>query len=136
MLALSRAGYRSRVDDVMRTTQRLQRGLTDLGLRILGTPAMGVFAATSDTVAVAALAEGLKQRGWWIDVQPNPASMHFIVLPRHGEVVEQFLADLAGVCADPPQTSASGASYGVMVRGELTRTSLLRHLDDRYDHSP
>jgi hypothetical protein len=76
-----------------------------------------------------------------MDVQPDPIALHFVVMPRHARIVEDFLADVAAVIADPPAPEAGdgdgGGAYGPMVRNGNTagdpRDVLRRHLDDRYD---
>ncbi|HEX5613930.1 MAG TPA: aminotransferase class V-fold PLP-dependent enzyme [Acidimicrobiia bacterium] len=140
MAALGRAGYVELVRGVLDTTRRLQEGLAERGpLRVIGAPPMSVFAVTSDEIPLGALAHGLQQRGWSIDAQGPPPSIHFIVFPRHAGVVEEFLADLEGALDEARGPGAAPdaplLSYGVMVRGggSVTRRGLWAHLDARFD---
>lgn len=136
MLALGENGYRRLVGDVMASTRRLQRGLQEHAFQVVGDPAMAVFAAQPDDVPLAGVAAGLARRGWWVDTQAEPPSLHFVVFPRHDAVVDAFLADLTAVLEDPPRTAlAQGQrSYGVMIKGEdLDEEALFAHLDARYD---
>jgi hypothetical protein len=41
-----------------------------------------------------ALAEELWRRGWWVDRQGPPPSIHLTVNAIHGRVLEEFLGDL------------------------------------------
>ncbi|MFC7465646.1 pyridoxal phosphate-dependent decarboxylase family protein [Brachybacterium sp. GCM10030252] len=134
--ALGRSGYRELVAQVMTTARTLQAGLAANGLEVIGTPPMGVFAATSTGPSIPAIAGALGERGWWIDTQEDPPSLHVVTFPRHGEVAEQFLGDVAWAVEkasadDAPQSA--GASYGVMVRGGSIDDQVLReHLDERF----
>lgn len=138
MSALGREGYRGLVSEVMSTARKLQVGMTELGLRVLGDPPMGVFAVATDGagVTVPALAAAMGERGWWIDTQEGPASMHFVVFPRHARVADTFLTDLAEAAQEARERPAEvgGTSYGVMVRGDTLDDETLRdHLDERFD---
>jgi glutamate/tyrosine decarboxylase-like PLP-dependent enzyme len=139
MVALGRGGYAELVADVMATTETLKQGILGQGpFRIIGQPAMSVFAVASDELPMPAVARALERRGWRIDAQPDPPSIHFIVFPRHAKAVHDFLADLTAVVRDPAELAGGGplTSYGVMVRGgDVDNTSLWAYLDDRFDSS-
>jgi glutamate/tyrosine decarboxylase-like PLP-dependent enzyme len=142
LLSLGRDGLRRQVADVLSTTRRLVDGLRSLGLEPVAVPDMSVFAVASDSVDVRSLAGGLQSRGWWMDVQPDPVALHFVVMPRHAHIVDQFLSDVAAVIADPPPTDAGSdtGAYGPMVRDSDAdgdpRDVLREHLDGRYDSAP
>jgi glutamate/tyrosine decarboxylase-like PLP-dependent enzyme len=137
MVSLGRTGYADLVAGVMATTRRLQAGIAArTPLRVVGAPPMGVFAVACDDLSVPALAQAMDKRGWWIDTQDGPPALHFVVFPRHVDVVDQLLDDLessvaeAATAPDPP----GAASYGVMVRGGgITEQVLREHLDRRFD---
>jgi glutamate/tyrosine decarboxylase-like PLP-dependent enzyme len=142
LLRLGEAGLRDRVAGIMGTTQRLLDGLGDLGLTPVSPPDMSVFAMTSEQIDVRAIAKGLQDRGWWMDLQSDPDALHFVVMYRHAEIVDAFLADAAAVVAAPPAVASDGRSggYGVMVRtesgGAEPTEQLSRYLDGRYDLRP
>lgn len=132
LVTLGRSGYEEAVRQVMATSTRLRDGLAALGLYVLGDPVMSVFAVTGDEAHVSRVARGLSDRGWSMDVQLDPLSLHFVVFPRHAAVLDQFLTD-AAAAAHEPSVSEGGllSSYGVVVRDG--RTDLLELLDTRYD---
>ncbi|SEE76100.1 pyridoxal phosphate-dependent decarboxylase family protein [Ruania alba] len=136
MSALGRSGYRELVAQVMTTARTIQAGLTENGLQVIGTPPMGVFAATSSGPSIASIASALGTRGWWIDTQDSPPSLHVVTFPRHADIVETFLTDVRDAVAEAAAGQApegSGASYGVMVRGGRIDDQVLReHLDERF----
>lgn len=134
MSALGVQGYRELVHGVMETTRRLQEGLAEVGLQVIGQPPMGVFAVTGD-LSVPAVAKRLEERRWWIDTLDTPPAIHFVVFPRHAAVAEEFLADVRAAAEEAAgdDTASAGASYGVMIRGgELTDEVLREHLDERF----
>ena len=138
MRALGRSGYAQLVGQVMGTARQIQTGLAEHGFELIGEPPMGVFAATHPEISVPSLAGAMGRRGWWIDTQDQPSSLHFVTFPRHAGVVDQLLTDLTAAVeearADPD--GAGGLSYGVMVRGGTIDDDVLRaHLDDRFSAS-
>jgi glutamate/tyrosine decarboxylase-like PLP-dependent enzyme len=137
MVALGRSGYTAVTHDVMDTTRRMQAGLGALGFHLVGEPAMSVFAMASHTHSIPSVAAALQQRGWRVDVQSAPDAMHFVVFPRHGQVVDEFLSDVEWAVEQPRVDGVAGASYGVMLRGmPLTVDAVADDLDRRFDTPP
>lgn len=118
--AIGEDGYLQLARTIMDTTARLRTGVTAVdGLRLVGEPDMSVFAFTSDDVDIYAVGDQLEARGWHMDRQIRPASLHLMVTPVHTEVVEPFLTDLAAavdaVRTDPSlATQGQAAMYGMM----------------------
>lgn len=117
--AIGEDGYLDIARTIMDTTARLRDGVEGLGLTIVGDPDMSVFAFTSDEVDIHAVGDQLDARGWHMDRQIAPSSLHLMVTPVHTDVVEPFLADLAdavgAVRADPSlATQGQAAMYGMM----------------------
>ncbi len=141
LLRLGHCGLRATVQEIMATTGRLVRGLGALGITPVTEPDMSVFAAGCESIDIRAVARGLQQRGWWMDVQSDPDALHFVVMHRHAAIVDRFLTDAAAVVADPPPRSeaSAGGAYGVMVRtdtGAADPIEALKHyLDGRYDQT-
>lgn len=98
---LGRDGYRRAARESLEFIRRLQRGIDAIdGLRVMGEPAMTLFAYTSDTLDVFAVAEGMKDRGWLVsrDTWPVP-SIRFMQSLGHAPLVDRYLEDLAEVAA-------------------------------------
>ncbi|MFN3742612.1 MAG: pyridoxal phosphate-dependent decarboxylase family protein [Anaerolineales bacterium] len=93
---LGEEGYLEITARVMETTKYLQAGIRTLpGLKILGEPEMSVFAIASDELDVYELADELTLRGWLLDRQQFPPSLHMTVNYVHTGVRAEFLRDLA-----------------------------------------
>ncbi len=93
---LGEEGYLEITARVMETTKYLQAGIRALpGLKILGEPEMSVFAMASDDLDVYELADELSLRGWHLDRQQFPPSLHMTVNYVHTAVRTEFLHDLA-----------------------------------------
>jgi sphinganine-1-phosphate aldolase len=133
-------GYMAIFESVMQTVDRLRVGIASIGdLSVIGDPPMSVFAVTSDSRDMFALADLIEERGWRIDRQTDPDSIHHIVNPRHEEVVDEYLDTLAAAYeAAPPHTESLGrkAFYGVtsgVLDSTDVREDLLADLGRRYD---
>ena len=96
---LGKDGYRRVVGDSLAFVRKLQDGINGIdGLRVMGKPAMTLFAFTSDTLDIFAIAAGLTERGWLVsrDTWPVP-SIRFMQSLGHAALVDRYLADLEEV---------------------------------------
>lgn len=96
---LGQDGYRQVARESLAFIRKLQQGIDAIeGLRVMGQPAMTLFAYTSDALDVFAIAEGLKERGWLVsrDTWPVP-SIRFMQSLGHAPLVDPYLSDLAEV---------------------------------------
>ena len=96
---LGKDGYRRVVRESLEFVRALQTGIDRIeGLRVMGHPAMTLFAFTSDTLDVFAIAAGLTERGWLVsrDTWPVP-SIRFMQSLGHAGLVDRYLADLEEV---------------------------------------
>ncbi|MDH5371699.1 MAG: aspartate aminotransferase family protein [Acidimicrobiia bacterium] len=116
-------GYLAIATEIMDAAHRLTDGIAAIdGVRVLGKPPASVFAFESDSrdVDIYAVGDDLEKKGWHMDRQIAPPSLHVMVTsPAHGEVVDEFLADLeASVEAVRRNPAASqqgqAAMYGMM----------------------
>jgi glutamate/tyrosine decarboxylase-like PLP-dependent enzyme len=116
---LGEEGYLRLTETTMRTTEALMKGINAIdGLRVLGDPDMSVFAFASDSLDVYVVADLMDARGWHLDRQQMPSSLHLMVTPAHAGIVEAFLGDLRAVVQEvrsAPEGSLGGgmaAIYG------------------------
>jgi glutamate/tyrosine decarboxylase-like PLP-dependent enzyme len=116
---LGEAGYLELARGILETARRFREGIAKIpGLRVLGAPPLSVFAFTSDSLDVYALGDAMTARGWHLDRQQLPPSLHLMITPAHAPVVERFLADLAesarALTAGEPAPEGSAAMYGMI----------------------
>ncbi|MBL9007495.1 MAG: aspartate aminotransferase family protein [Myxococcales bacterium] len=141
MMSLGRSGYLRNADLVMRTTARFLAGIRAIpGLRVLGEPAIGVFAFTADELEIFAIADAMETRGWHIDRQQRPDCIHLMINPNHAAIVDEYLRDLADSVAfvrAHPELGSQGqaAMYGLLARlperGQVAEL-VLQHFDGIY----
>ena len=98
---LGEEGYLKLASMLLRARKAIVSGIREIGLSILGEPEASIVAFTSDEVNPSLLANAMKKRGWYIQVQPGsralrlPKSIHLTLSPVHEKVAGAFLKDLA-----------------------------------------
>ncbi len=102
-------GYVKNAEGIMKTTKALQEGIAAIqGLYIIGKPEASVFAIGSNELDLSVISDRMTKKGWHMDLQQYPDSLHFMVTPAHEGIVEQFLKDLR----DSVQETLKGAEEG------------------------
>jgi glutamate/tyrosine decarboxylase-like PLP-dependent enzyme len=121
-------GYLSLAADAWKASNQLREGIAGIdGLRVLGgTPMSTVVTWSSDAadVNVYAVADQLQAKGWAVDRQQHPASVHCTCNASNLPVIDTYVADLAEAVAHVrahPELSREGdaAVYGLMSRVPL-----------------
>jgi sphinganine-1-phosphate aldolase len=112
-------GYTRLARVVMDTTAALIEGINAVpDLRVLGDPDMSVFAFTSDSVDIHAVADALDEAGWHPDRQQLPSSLHCMVTPAHEDAVKPFIEALESaverVRSEGAAPSGRAATYGML----------------------
>ena len=120
--ALGMSGYMDLAAQTMAAADRLRAGIRGIaGLRLLS-PAHSpivTWASAAPEIDVYAVADQLEERGWHLDRQQDPPSVHLTVMAQHAATVEAYLRDLAVavafVRAHPElKTQGNAATYGLM----------------------
>lgn len=116
---LGEEGYLELAKKVMDTTNKMIEGINNIQeLYVLGKPNMSVFSYTSDTLDIYSIGEEMTKRGWSLDRQQLPASLHMMVTPAHEKVVDKFLEDLKSSVEEtknnPKEPEGMAAMYGAM----------------------
>jgi glutamate/tyrosine decarboxylase-like PLP-dependent enzyme len=113
---LGEEGYLEIVDTVMQTVTKLREGVRAIdGVKILGDPAMSILALASDRLNIYEIGDELTQRGWHMDRQQSPPSLHLTVTHAHAQVADQFLDDLAAAVAQVKRLSLGKLSNSLKV---------------------
>ena len=132
LMGMGEDGYIDRARDALEASERLRAGLGQIpDLRVLGLPHSTITTWTARTdergtpaVDIYAVADLLAAKGWSVDRQQRPPSVHNTATAANLPVIDEYLADLrsaiAQAKADPSLSRAGDAAvYGLMARVPL-----------------
>jgi len=129
--SLGADGYLELARRAVDAADALRAGLRAIpGIVLLGRPDATIVSYAAVGLDVYALADRLEARGWSVDRQHRPSSIHLTVTANHAPIVERYLTDvrecLAEVRANPALAkSGSAPMYGMAaklpVRGLVAR---------------
>jgi len=96
MKYLGEEGYLEIVERVMKATFAIREGVEKLeGVKVLGDPEMSILALASDEFNIYEVGDEMTARGWYLDRQQFPPSLHLTINFAHAGMEELFLQDLA-----------------------------------------
>ncbi len=105
---LGREGYLEIAGQVMDATDRLVVGIGRIdGVEVLGRPSMSVFAIGSSDRDVYEIADRMTARGWHLDRQQSPPSLHVTVNFAHIQSTDAFIDDLRAASAESKRPESS-----------------------------
>lgn len=114
---LGEEGYLRLTRLVLQTTERIRSGVEAIpGLTILGNPIMSILALASSEYDIYEVADELALRGWHMDRQHLPPSLHLTLTPAHAAVVDAFLQDLEDAVQVVRRPSPSRWGRALLVR--------------------
>lgn len=124
MQAMGEDGYLELARRANSATQKLREGIRAIdGLALVGDDPTTIVCWTSSNSAidVYAVADVLEDKGWLVDRQHQPPTVHLTVTANHLPHVDRYLADLRDAVAyvrAHPELKARGnaAMYGIMAR--------------------
>jgi hypothetical protein len=90
---------------------------------VLGEPEMSVMALASERLDIYEIGDELSARGWYLDRQQFPPSLHLTVNHAHAEVAADFLRDLrsAAEVVRRPGLRRAANKWAVALANGLTR---------------
>jgi glutamate/tyrosine decarboxylase-like PLP-dependent enzyme len=117
MQHLGQDGYVRLTAEARSAAERLIDAIRSIpGLVVRGEPAatLVAFGSEDEALDVFAIGDGLLRRGWYLDRQGPPPSLHATVNAVHATVMDQFVADLrdASVEAREQQVTGDARAYG------------------------
>jgi len=113
---LGEEGYLDIADTVMKATTKLWEGIDAIkNVKILGDPAMSILAIGSDTLNIYQVGDELTLRGWHLDRQQFPPSLHLTVTHAHAQVADQFLSDLKQAVTQAKRLSLNNLANSLKV---------------------
>lgn len=121
---LGQEGYLRLTQRTLEAKKKLIAGIDAIpGLVVLGVPQSTIVSYTSidPTLDIYAIADALEDRGWSVDRQQRPNSIHCTLMARHADIMDGYLADVrdaaSEVRADPTRKSRGNAAmYGMMAK--------------------
>jgi sphinganine-1-phosphate aldolase len=126
MRFLGRDGYLSMAERVMQATARLREGINAIeGLHVLGDPVMSVLAFGSDRANIYEAGDEMSLRGWHLDRQQFPPSLHMTVSLGQTGMVDAFLSDLSAAVAAARKRTARHLANDLALRAARTAARLL-----------
>jgi glutamate/tyrosine decarboxylase-like PLP-dependent enzyme len=117
MKYLGEDGYLRLTKTARTATESLLAGLRAIpGVRVLANPDATLIAFSFADGDAFAVGEALWRRGWYVDQQKPPPSLHCTVNAVHEMVVPSFLAALQDAIAEVRDTAAQAAqkAYGAL----------------------
>lgn len=111
-------GYVELTRSVLDTADAIRAGIRATpGLTVLGDPTFHLLALAADPatevpVDIDALGEALAQRGWYLDRQGPPPSLHATVSGANTAVVDTYLADLTAAAEEAVGRTGDGDGGG------------------------
>jgi glutamate/tyrosine decarboxylase-like PLP-dependent enzyme len=139
MTYLGAEGYLDLARRAMDATTKIVGGIGAIeGLQVLGKPVMSCVAIGADPAAIPGptgegidlyvLGDRMQARGWRMDRQQNPPSLHLTVSPAHDAIADQLLADFRDCAREVAETGAqaegAAAMYGML--GKLPDRGMVR----------
>lgn len=97
LMSIGQNGYIENARLLRDTVKRFQIGIRNIpGLDIVGNPCGPVFAfcSTDEKLNIYAVADLMEGKGWHIDRQQKPPSIHQMINPTHADIVDKYIEDL------------------------------------------
>jgi glutamate/tyrosine decarboxylase-like PLP-dependent enzyme len=137
---LGEEGYLRIYRGLLETMKRYRSGIEKAGFRIVGEPVGTVLAYESPSVNIHVIADLMEKRGWFVDRQMNPDSIHLTITPANAPVVDRYCSDLAEsteYALAHPELGGEGmaAMYGMVAKlPDPTQVNqfLYHYMDQRY----
>lgn len=120
-------GYKELARKAIEASDRLRDGIkATSGLVLLGKSDSTIVTYASVGFDIYALADRMEARGWTMDRQHRPASIHLTVTANHGAVVDEYIKDLRACVAEVranPNLAKSGTApmYGLAAKMPVRR---------------
>jgi sphinganine-1-phosphate aldolase len=121
---LGQAGYLKNAKTMLEATDKLRAGLEAFPeIEIIGKPSMNIlaYATVQNKPDIYTVADFMEQKGWVVDRQQFPPSIHLTVFPYNIPVIGNYLTDLKAAIewakANPAASGEGNAAlYGLMAR--------------------
>lgn len=141
--AFGEQGYIELAEKTLSAKYALRAGIENIeGLEVLGSGDASIvtWRSSDPDVSTYAIADYLAEKGWGVDRQQRPESIHCTVTANHVDAVEPYLADLRAAVdhvRSNPELAREGeaAMYGMMAKVPLrgaVRLGVLKVMESMY----
>ncbi len=145
--SIGQQGYRELARNTWEVTRQLIEGINGIeGLQVIGEPAMTIFAyqSTDENLDIFVVGDLMEERGWHMDRQQKPNSLHAMVTINHQSHYQNYLKDLQAsvrIARSQPERSRQGgaAMYGMVAKVPLrgvVRNNVLKMMETLYGTAP
>lgn len=88
-------GYMDLIGRIKNTTEDFIRRTEKLnGVEVAGKPDMSVICLISKSVDIFQVGDSMAARGWHLDMQQDPNSLHLTITVAHADTIDEFFRDL------------------------------------------
>src|SRR4030043_1614206 len=123
---LGKEGYREIVKQVMETTKKIISGINSIpGLNVISNPDMCLIAFTSENHDIFVIADMMEEKGWHLDRQQFPDSLHLTISRGNVETVDQFINDLKEVMSQTEKLQSEGKTTKFTIRTAKVASRIL-----------
>ena len=92
MVSMGQQGYMDMAKNIMEATEKLKEGVNKIkGVKLIVPPDMTALSIVGDGVNILAIADSMERRGWKMERQQLPDSLHMSILPQHVEKTDLLL---------------------------------------------
>ena len=138
--AMGEEGYLNLYRSLIETTEKFKKGVQALDCKVVGNPIGTLFAFETPVVNIYIVGDLMEKRGWFVDRQMMPDSIHLTITPAHTPIVDQYLGDLKECLAHAkahPELAGEGmaAMYGMVAHvpdPKMVDHFLYQYMDERY----
>ena len=139
--AMGEEGYLKLYRELFESVQKFREGLIAAGFTIVGKPVGTLLAYESPQANIHVIADLMEKRGWFVDRQMNPDSIHLTLTPAHAPIRDQYLRDLKECLTHAkahPELAGEGmaAMYGMVAKipdPSQIHQFLYQYMDQRYE---
>ncbi|XP_067935162.1 sphingosine-1-phosphate lyase-like isoform X2 [Watersipora subatra] len=120
---LGQDGYMKIAQKLQDTVKILIDGANSIkGIEVIGRPVMNCFAirSTTEQLHILVVADEMEKKGWRMERQQLPDSIHFSILPQHIGQEKTLLESLSAACQASwdvkPKAGQAAAMYGMIAK--------------------
>ena len=126
MRLLGREGYKKIVKSVMEESKKIINGISNIpGLDIISNPDMSVFSFTSDKGDIFNIGDVMEEKGWYLNRQQFPNSLHMTISYGNVGKADEFLTELENTIKDRKHLRKEMKSSGFQVFAAKRLSNLL-----------